>query len=216
MANLIIHLMPSMVMYHFRWHAVDISNAYPAVFHHLVPLTERMNSGESTADLARITLMVYSAWFTFYTLFMLLVGLKLPVISKDKGAPPPKYDTVFHVNWKGAPCELVGTKLWGRSKEVSRDMSARNDYETRDFLLYMLCHALGSSGVGIIIVGDILCFRGGKIVHATLLVVATVLCCKRGADRYTYYVTKMYGQKVRKAFKKLEVRHHKELETISE
>lgn len=204
MANLIIHLMPSMVMYHNRWHAAEISNAYPTIFRYLASFTEEFNNGERKGSLTYITLTFYFAWFIPYTLWMLQGGLKLPVVSKDKRKPLPKYDTVFHSTWKGGLCELVGTAVWKRPKEVSRDCSERNDYETRDFLLYMAGHAVGSCGIGIIFLGDILCFRGGKTVHATLLWLATIICAKRGADRYTYYVTGMYGQKLRKAFKELE------------
>ena len=205
MANLIIHLMPSMVMYNFRWHAVEINDAYPTIFRHLVPMTEQMNSSENPHSIVRITLAVYFTWFTLYCCWMLLFGLKLPVMSKDEGKPPPKYDTVFHSTWKGGPCELIGTNVWKRPKEISRDCSDRNDYEVRDFFVYMAGHAFGSCCVGIILVGNILCFHGGKTIHATLIWITTILCAKRGADRYTYYVTSMYGQKLRKAFKELEV-----------
>lgn len=196
-----------MVMYNFRWHASEINEAYPLVFRHVVSITEEMNNGENKFSPTRIALAVYFAWFILYTSWMLLVGLKLPVISKQGGKPLPKYDTVFHSTWQGGLCELVGTKVWKRPKETSRDCSERNDYELGDFLLYMVGHAFGSCGVGIILVGNLLCFRGGKIVHGTLLWFTTILCAKRGADRYTYYVTTMYGQKVRKAFRKLEVQH---------
>jgi hypothetical protein len=162
-------------------------------------------NGNQAQSMRQIALAVYFAWFTPYTIWMLLVGLKLPVVSKDKGEPPPKYNTVFHATVKGGMCEMVGSAVWKRPKEISRDCSERNDYELRDFLLYMACHALGSCGLGILLLGDILCFSGGKTVHASLLWLTTIISAKRGADRYTYYVTRMYGQKLRKAFKKIEV-----------
>lgn len=105
---------------------------------------------------------------------------------------------------------MIGTSVWKRPKEISRDCSDRNDYEVRDFLFYMAGHAFGSCCVGIILVGNILCFHGGKMVHATLIWITTILCAKRGADRYTYYVTSMYGQKLRKAFKELEVQEEQQ------
>jgi len=204
MANLIIHLMPCMTMYHHRWHAAEISAAYPTIFPHLVEFTEQLNSGKDPASVTKITLLVYFAWFVPYTIWMLLVGLRLPSVSKDKKKPPPKYDTVFHATWKGGPCELVGTTVWKRPEAVSRDESERNDYEIRDFLLYMTGHAVMSCGIGIVLIGDILCYGGGKNVHEALLWLATIICAERGAKRYTYYVTAMYGQKLRRAFHKLE------------
>eukprot|EP00536_Pseudo-nitzschia_multiseries_P018346 jgi/Psemu1/228616/e_gw1.2408.6.1 len=215
MANLIIHLMPSMVMYNQRWHAAEINAAYPSIFPHLIEITDDLNNGTNTGSVSRITLMVYFAWFIPYTLWMLLIGLKLPVISKDKNKPAPKYDTVFHSTWKGGLCEMVGTAVWKRSKKRSRDCSERNDYEVRDFLLYMVGHAVGSCGIGIILLGDILCYRGGKTMHVALLFFATVICAKRGANRYTYYVTKMYGHKLRTAFQQEGIQHEKGLQDLS-
>uniref|UniRef100_A0A7S4AAJ5 Glycerophosphocholine acyltransferase 1 n=2 Tax=Pseudo-nitzschia australis TaxID=44445 RepID=A0A7S4AAJ5_9STRA len=215
MANLIIHLMPSMVMYNYRWHAADISAAYPAIYPHLPEFTADFNNDTDTGRISRITIMVYFAWFVPYTLWMLLVGLKLPVVPKaDEKKPPPKYDTVFHSTWNGALCEVAGTMVWKRSKKRSRDCSERNDYEVRDFMLYMVGHAVGSCGIGIIILGDILCYRGGRMVHGTMLWLATIICAKRGADRYAYYVTKMYGQKLRKAFRE-EMEQEQKLQELS-
>jgi len=214
MANLIIHLMPSMAMYNYRWHAAEISNAYPNIYSQLLSFTEELGK-KNTQSPTQITLAVYFAWFIPYTIWFVLVGLKLPVVSKDKSDRPPKYDTVFHATWKGGMCELAG-KLWKRPKEISRDCSERNDYELRDFFLYMLGHALGSCVVGIILIGDILCFRGGKMVHATLLWFTTILCAKRGADRYTYYVTSMYGYQLRKAFQEIELNQQQEIANLSD
>ena len=183
MANLIIHLMPCMAMYHHRWHAAEISAAYPTIFPHLVQYTEDLNSGKDPVSVTKVTLMVYFAWFIPYTIWMLLFGLRLPVTSKDKKKPPPKYDTVFHSTVKGGVCELVGTTLWKRSKAESRDQSQRNDYEIRDFLLYMTGHAVMSCGLGIFLIGDILCYGGGKNVHAAVLWLATIICAERGAKR---------------------------------
>jgi len=111
---------------------------------------------------------------------------------------------------------LLGFLLWKRPKEISLDCSKRNDYELRDFFLYMLGHALGSCVVEIILIGDILCFRGEKMVHATLLWFTTILCAKRGADRYTYYVTSMYGYQLRKAFKEIKLNQQQEIANLSD
>ena len=210
MANLIIHVMPSMVMYNFRWHAIEINNAYPTIFTGLPDYVKDVNDSGNTVGLTQITLAVYFAWFIPYITWMLFVGLKLPIVSKDNSKSPPKYDTVFHSTWKGRMCESAGTLLWKRPREISHDCSARNDYEIRDFLFYMLLHAIGSCVIGIGLIGNVLCFRCGQTAHATLLWFTTILCAKRGADRYTYYVTTMYGQKLRRAFREVESRHQKE------
>jgi hypothetical protein len=136
---------------------------------------------------------------------MLSVGLKLPVQSKDPTAPPPKYDTVFHSLWRGGPCEFFGLLVWKRPKRLSKDQSARNDFEVKDFLFYMAAHAVACVFVGIFLVGGIC--HSGKPMHAVMLLIATTICADRGAQRYTYYATAMYGQKLRKAVHKIEHRH---------
>ena len=225
-----------MTMYNFRWHAAEIYAAYPTYFPSLLTFVEELNNGTTSGDgsserpsVARAALGVYFLWFIPYTIWMLAVGLRLPAISKEEydavntagknkkikhtGKPPTKpykFDTVFHSTWKGGHCELFGTILWKRPKAVSRDQSQRNDFETRDLLFYMTMHAVGSCGIGIFLFGDLLCYRGGKMVHAVLIFLAMVVCAERGAKRYTYYVTAMYGKKLRKAFGELEQKQKQE------
>jgi hypothetical protein len=227
MANLIIHLMPSMALYTLRWHATELHETYPKFFNleYLDVMTSQDHdmNGSNDGDLlhpspkqgvgelpfwkgigqssvAWNALMVYFAWWIPYTIFMLTVGLNLPVHSKDKSQPPPKYDTVFHSLWRGGPCELVGSLLWKRPKEISQDQSERNDFEVRDLMVYMIAHAVGCIMVGIGVVAGI-SYVGGQKAHACMLLLATTVCANRGAQRYTYYVTAMYGKKLRKAYK---------------
>jgi hypothetical protein len=222
MANLIIHLMPSMMMYVFRWHATALYTAWPGIFH-LKYVNDMKNMiPESDSHLpfwnvvnwiepsvVRNALIVYFVWWIPYTIWMLLVGLKLPVLAKDEPPTSFKYDTVFHSLWRGGPCELMGKLVWKRPPQVSKDQSERNDFEIRDFMLYMILHALGCIGIGIGVIGG-LCYVGGKVAHAILLLLATTACADRGAKRYTYYVTAMYGQKLRKAFHELQDHDKKE------
>ena len=202
-------------MYHSRWHAAEIAAAHPTIFPHLVDMAEELNSIKGSGTVTRTALVVYFAWFIPYTLWMLAVGIRLPVVSKNKNHPPPKYDTVFHSTWKGGLCQLVGTTVWKRHKTVSQDQSQRNDYEIRDFLLYMTGHAVTSCAIGIALIGDAFCFAGGKTVHASLIFLATLVCAERGANRYTYLVTTMYGQKLRKAFHELEQQQLQQLKKFS-
>jgi hypothetical protein len=233
MANLIIHLMPTMAMYNLRWHAPALHAAYPNFFNlqYLEDMREQNNSetdatnsfpnsspfdipnpgvsdlpfwknGLDHPSVVRNAVMVYLAWWLPYTMWMLLYGLKLPVYPNGKhdGRPLPKYDTVFHSLWRGGPCELVGSVLWKRPKQISLDQSQRNDFEVRDLMLYMTGHAIACIIIGIGVVGSI-SYLGGQRGHAFMLLLATTLCAERGAQRYTYYVTVMYGQKLRKAYK---------------
>jgi hypothetical protein len=219
-------LMPSMAMYNLRWHAPALHAAYPTFFNlqYLEEMQEQTGSQEDTTSsapllpnpgvgdlffwngldqpsVARNALLVYLAWWLPYTIWMLLYGLKLPVYPKDKydGRPQPKYDTVFHSLWRDGPCDLVGSVLWKRPQQVSHDQSQRNDFEVRDFMFYMMGHAIACIIIGIGVVGSI-SYMGGQRGHGLMLLLATTLGAERGAQRYTYFVTAMYGQKLRKAY----------------
>jgi hypothetical protein len=228
MANLVIHLMPSMAMYNLRWHARALHAAYPTFFNlqYLEEMQEQTISQEDTTgsspldipnpgvgdlpfwngldqpSVARNALLVYLAWWFPYTIWMLLYGLKLPVYpnGNNEEQPQPKYNTVFHSLWRGGPCELVGSVVWKRPKQTSHDQSQRNDFEVRDLMFYMTGHAIACITIGIGVVGSI-SYLGGQRGHALMLLLATTLCAQRGAQRYTYYVTTMYGQKLRKVYK---------------
>jgi hypothetical protein len=200
---------PSMVMHTIRYHARELHEAYPRFFN-LQYMDEILDQDRLTSDhpqlllpgppvgrlsfwngmkggpsVARNAMIVYFAWWIPYTIWMLTIGLKLPVQRKDK---VPKYDTVFHSLWRGGPNELVGSLLWKRPKAVSLDQSKRNDFEVRDLMVYMVGHAIACLTIGIGLVSGI-CYLGGKHAHYIMIVLATTICAERGAQRYTYYTT---------------------------
>jgi len=69
-----------------------------------------------------------------------------------------------------------------------------NEYEWRDFVLYMTIHAtLAMSSIFLLALP---CFTYKKF-HQTMLVVLVVLCVHRGSKRYTYYVSQnRHGNRV--------------------
>lgn len=203
MANLIIHILPSMLVYVLRWNPESMQTAYPNIFDleyitneetSKIPFMTSWNHG----SVGRNAALVYLAWFIPYILFMLTIGLRLPVKKPGK---TPKFDTVFHSLWRGGPCEVFGKMLWKRSKEVSRQQCASDNYEVRDFLFYVAVHWLGCNLLGIQILSR-LCFYS-EWSHGLVLVLTLMICAKRGGQRYSYYATSMYGHRIRKHFAKL-------------
>merc|ERR1712232_518851 len=146
----------------------------------------------SNSSVARNAIILYFVWFVPYTLWMLcLGGMELP--SKYQ------YDTVLHSMWRGGTlCEVVGTKVWkDRTKEQSRHQKESNAFERRDFIFYMILHALGSCGFGILGLAWV-CHSLGGAGHLLCIVLSVFICCHRGAQRYTFYTTSMYGRRIRK------------------
>ncbi|KAG7361757.1 hypothetical protein IV203_036858 [Nitzschia inconspicua] len=174
-----------MSMYNLRWNAPALHAAYPTFFN-LQYLREMQDQDDSQEKFSQ--------------------GLEPP--DPNVGDLPfgmgwtnqASLGTLFWYTLHGGQCELIGSLVWKRPKHISQDQSQRNDIEVRDFMFYIIGHALACVIIGIGMVGSI-SYMGGQRGHALVLLLATCLCADRGAQRYTYYVTAMYGQKLRNACK---------------
>mmetsp|Transcript_35126 Transcript_35126/g.75854 ORF Transcript_35126/g.75854 Transcript_35126/m.75854 type:complete len:462 (+) Transcript_35126:33-1418(+) len=197
MTGLFIHLMPPMVVYTFWWHSDEITASWPKAFNFAYMDEIRYFGGMDSV--AGCSTFLYFMWFLFYISFMLLVGINLPrKYEKNSGAlANPKYDTVFHSTMRMGVCIPIGTYFRKRKRATSLKLMEENDFDTVDFFIYMMFHmilALGSIytvGYG--------CFSN-KVFHKVVLGGSVVLAVVRGANRYTYYSTKMYTRALRKEF----------------
>jgi hypothetical protein len=208
MLGLFIHILPIMIMYNFMWHTDDIREAWPGLFEldyfdnvkFLPDDRVFILPGTHLDTVAGCTLALYYMWFIPYLSWQILIGLNLPRknrTDKDGGPIVPKYDTVFHSTVRNGMTVSVGKVLWGRPVSVSKKQAENDDYELRDFLVYMAMHAtLIYASVYLLAYP---CYRS-KTVHASFIVLLTFICVRRGAERYTYYVTEMYAKAVRKDF----------------
>mmetsp|Transcript_14516 Transcript_14516/g.27309 ORF Transcript_14516/g.27309 Transcript_14516/m.27309 type:complete len:400 (-) Transcript_14516:149-1348(-) len=169
------------------------------------------------------TVIAYFCWFIPYCCWQWFIGLDLPTTSRktlethnegmnhDDGgesssAPSDTtagtcsyscYDTVFHKNMRHGLCVKIGSVFWGRSVEESQRQMALNQFEKRDFVVYMTCHVL--SALTSLLVLGYLC-HVSKYIHGFFLVALLVICTWRGARRYTYYGTQMYVDILKKSF----------------
>ena len=206
MTNLVIHILPSMLNYVLRWQPETMKEAFPNLFDLDYVLREEdeilaeipfwQNPFEG-GSVGRNAIIVYMMWWIPYTVWMLCIGLKLPTSYPD-GHKTPKYDTVFHSLWRGSPCILVGKKIWNRPKEVSQEQTKYDNFEIRDFMLYDSGHMIACLSLGIMTLAN-LAYRNSTV-HGCLISIAVCICARRGASRYTYYATAMYGNKIRKEF----------------
>ena len=210
MTGVFIHLLPPIVAYCFLWHADEIKEAWPNVFHldYLSDVQFFPDSGPfflpgtGIGTIAGNGVALYFCWFVTYTIWMLAVGLDLPRKkrrSKQRdGTPrPARYDTVFHSTVRGGLCILIGKVCWGRPKAVSIQQMKENDFEARDFAVYMMAHA--TAAVASIYFLAYPCFLS-KNAHLCIIACLVYLCVYRGSKRYTYYSTAMYGRMIRKNF----------------
>jgi len=210
MADLFIHIFPPMLMSTFRWNAAEVNESWPGVFvlddlHHanFFPFDQGTISGN--------TLRFYFSWFILYSVFMLavLLGVGNPLPRKNSHSgflpytveqtPRPKYDTQFHSLMRGGLCTIIGP-LWNRSKAESLVQMELNQFESRDFLVYMAGHFLFVTITTLII--GFPCLKN-KAFHGLILIMVTAVVTLRGAKRYTYYATQMYGRMLRKSFNDL-------------
>lgn len=203
MTSVFIHIYPPILLYVLRWNAQEVRDAWPRIFD--LDYEKEIQFFSSDRFLGTVfgnTLMLYMIWFVPYVIWQLFIGLDLPrstrkTLLKDGTPAPTKYDTVYHSNLRDGMYVLAGDLLWNRDKETSLQHIATNDFELRDFYVYMGGHLLMS--ILSMIVLAYLCFLS-KYVHGTILICLVILCTYRGAKRYTYYSTQMYSNVIRKNF----------------
>jgi len=213
MTGLFIHILPPMVAYTFMWHGDEIHDAWPRVFklNYLDDVRFFPEGGPlflpftGLGTVAGNAIALYFCWFVPYVIWMVAVGMDLPRserrrLGRDGRPLPPVYDTVFHCTVRGGLAIMLGQVCWKRQKALSVKQMEANDFELRDFLVYMLFHAV--MAVLSVYVLAYPCFVS-KAVHLCLLTVLTVICVYRGSKRYTYYSTSMYGRLIRKNFENL-------------
>lgn len=127
---------------------------------------------------------------------LLLGGLHLP--RKDR-AQSPQYDTVFHSTVRHGLTVVIGRVLWRRPVRVSVQQQEMDHYEMRDFLVYMFVHAFMAYFGGTMLLAN-LCWHSRRV-HLAIILLLTTVAVDRGAERYTYYATEMYGRSIRKEFR---------------
>mmetsp|Transcript_23391 Transcript_23391/g.34923 ORF Transcript_23391/g.34923 Transcript_23391/m.34923 type:complete len:454 (+) Transcript_23391:87-1448(+) len=198
MTGLFIHLMPPVVMYTFVWYNDRIVEAWPNLFN-LSYLEDGLTYYGGTDSIASCSTAFYFTWWVIYVCFMLGGGgIDLPKKFKPDGSPAnPRYDTVFHSTMRDGVCILIGKFFRGRSRAESLTLMETNMFDTIDFCLYMVFHMIAS--LSAIFVSGFLCFKS-IIFFRLMLGASIVLAVVRGANRYTYYTTKMYSRVLRKEF----------------
>ena len=212
MTGLFIHLLPPMVIYTLRWHWAEMHEAWPNLFDLSYIEDDQVKffpengpfflPGTGLGSVAGNGIALYFLWFIPYVIWMVTIGLDLPRTNRRRkkrdGTPyPPKYDTVFHSTVRGGLAILIGKVCWGRPRKISIKQMEENDFELRDFLMYMLAHMVAA--VLSIYVLAYPCFKS-KEAHLCIIAGLVFLCTHRGSKRYTYYSTSMYGRMIRKNF----------------
>jgi hypothetical protein len=125
----------------------------------------------------------------------------LPKKIKDDGTPAkPKWDTVFHSTMRQGLCITIGKVFRGRSKNDSIKLCMENNFDLVDFFIYMICHLIAAMAAFYFI--GYPCFESQQF-NLFMIIVVTWLAVARGAKRYTYYTTKMYGRVLREQFAEL-------------
>jgi hypothetical protein len=201
MTGLFIHFYPPLLFYTFRWKAGEILEAWPNAFaldYEIVFWPQ----GSFTGCVFGNTIIAYFVWFVPYLIWQLYYGLDLPRSERKTkladGSPAPAvYDTVFHSTMRNGLCVAGGKLLWKRPEEVSMEQVKTNNFEMRDFIVYMGVHMVAVLLSTVCLAYP--CYLS-KYAHAAFLWMLAILCTYRGSLRYTYYSTKMYSKIIRKQF----------------
>lgn len=189
-----------MVVYTFMWNTNEIRTCWPTIFH-LTYMDEieffpTMKLGGVVGNAVGL----YLIWCIPYIVYMLVLdGIDLPRKFQRDGVTPnhPKWDTVFHSTMRQGVCVAIGKVFRGRSKSESLKLNEDNNFDRTDFIIYMLLHLIAS--VASIFVIAYPCFTSQRF-HLSVIAFAMFLAVTRGANRYTYYTTKMYSNSLRREF----------------
>jgi len=193
MTSTFIHIYPPLLLYVFRWRAEDVKEAWPNTFRLDYDDDFDFFPGGGVSFLESIfggSLLLYFAWFIPYILWLLFIGLDLP---KDNG----RFDTVFHANMRNGLTVQFGTLFFHRPIAQSIEQNKTNEFEMRDVAIYIAGHVFGY--IVSLLVLAYPCSLS-RYVHGALLFVCMGIITWRGAQRYTYYSTKMYARLIRKEF----------------
>lgn len=148
MMSVFIHFYPPLLFYILRWLPDRVNEAWPEAFN-LDYEVQFWPNGSLTGNVVGNTIIVYLFWFIPYTFWQLFIGLDLPRLHcttklQDGSPAPTVYDTVYHNIMRSGLCLLQGKLLWNRPKELSLEQCRTNDFELRDFLVYMSVHFFNS------------------------------------------------------------------------
>jgi hypothetical protein len=212
MASVFIHFFPPLQLYILRWNSSVMKEVWPTFWFSDFDFSNFWPQGQFTRSIFGNSLIFYFCWAVPYMIFQLCIGLDLPRTHrrrKHKNGQPmvAKYDTVYHYNMRegGQQCIWQGKLFWKRSEEESLRMMENNEYELRDFFVYMFLHFLG---VFISIIVLAYSCTLSKYIHVAWLLGLFLVVIMRGANRYVYYSTKMYTSIIKKQFSALLTNEH--------
>jgi hypothetical protein len=202
MSSIFIHFFPPILLYILRWESDVMYETWPFLQRidnidlSFWPINEFLDS--VFGDM----IIQYFCWFTPYIIWQVTVGIDLarsPLKRRrNKRMPLPstrtdtqrsplslpqqaKYDTCFHANLRDGMSMTFGTYLWKQPEAETQEMIDNNDFELRDFAMYMLLHFVG-------VLASLICLAWpclhSKVFHGVMLVCASVVVIAKGAVFY--------------------------------
>jgi len=180
MASVFIHILPSLLMFTLRWHAVKVASTWPTFFH-----LDYFDSIEPWSDIYLKSVVAYWIWFVPFTLWMATCGLKMP----SKGL-----DTVFHSLMRKGSTPVATILGW--SKEEQDQRAKKNDFTIPSVLIYMLMHAAAVCASMLVAVA---CWVS-MYIHAFACLAVALSVIYHGSSRYSYYALDNSIAAMRKEF----------------
>lgn len=178
-ASVLIHIFPSLVLHTMRYHGDEVHKAWP--FFKLDYFDDITG-----ADILLAATAFYLVWATLYLLWLVSCGMSFP----QRG-----YDTIFHFTLRGSAGASFLMKLRGVGQEEHREMARNNAFRRTDALAYVACHA---AACFVAILTTLPSFWYPRF-HGLFTLAVIVLVIHNGAQRYTYYITKLYSKLMEEA-----------------
>lgn len=201
MSSIFIHFFPPALMYIHRWRNEDLVEAWDFLLD--IRFNLQMKSfwpihsfSDATLSLFNIMMCQYFTWFVLYCIWQITIGIDMPRKHRQRSNAPAVYDTSFHANMRDGMCMAYGTYIWKRPGAESQRMIDENDFELKDFAIYMILHFIG-------VLMSLICLAWpcmySQTFHAVLLLVAMLIVIIKGAIFYNNIITEVYADIVRES-----------------
>jgi len=178
-ASVLIHIFPSLVLHTMRFHGDAVHKAWP--FFEL-----NYFDNITAAHILLAATASYLVWATLYILWLVSCGMSFP----QRG-----YDTMFHYTMRSSNGAHFLKKLRNVEQEEHRELARSNAFRRTDALVYVSCHA-ALCFVAILTALPSFWYRR---FHGFVTLVVVTLVIYNGAQRYTYYITKLYSKLMEEA-----------------
>lgn len=172
MLSVWLQLLPALLMFHLAWNRDMVEAVWPET-----SINDFFLNIDPLRDILFNACRFYAIWAFIYLFWLLTCGLRLARNG---------YDSPFHYAMRGPRGKMVA-RLLGNQYDHMLYMET-GEFPMSYVVVYICCHALMNFACFLI---SLLCFFSSRL-HAVTILCMVGLTISNAAERYTFYVVRMY------------------------